>query len=119
MWRMSHAEPALARLQRYDAALCLAMNRALRFVAMPQLFRAVSWLGNGLFWYALMLTLLVQDWRAAGLPVLHMVLVGLACTLTYKLVKRGTLRPRPFQAFEQVEIGAVPLDKFSFPSGHT
>ncbi len=123
MWRLSAAktaaEPALERIQRYDATLCLAMNRALRVVALPQFFRAVSWLGNGLFWYALMLTFLVQEGRAAAQPVVHMTLVGIACTVMYKAVKRGTLRPRPYQSLEALDIGAVPLDRFSFPSGHT
>lgn len=119
MWRLHGPEPTLARMQRYDAWLCLKMNRALRFAAVPHLFRAVSWLGNGLFWYALMLALLVQHGRAAVLPVLHMVFVGVVCTAAYKMLKHGTLRPRPFQALDGVAIGAVPLDRFSFPSGHT
>lgn len=118
MWRPV-AEGALERAQRADAALCLAMNRALRLAALPPFFRLVSWLGNGLFWYALMLALLLHDGRAAALPVAHLAMVGIACTLIYKAVKRRTLRPRPYQALEALDIGAVPLDRFSFPSGHT
>jgi undecaprenyl-diphosphatase len=119
MWRLLPVEPALARMQRFDASLCLAMNRALRVAAAPHFFRAVSWLGNGLFWYALMLALLLRHGGAAVGPVLHMMLVGAICTLAYKTLKRGTLRPRPYQALDDVAVGAVPLDRFSFPSGHT
>ena len=119
MWRLPVAEGALARMQRADAALCLAMNRALRLAAVPHFFRLVSWLGNGILWYGLMLAMLLRDGRSAALPVAHMVLVGAACTLVYKTVKRGTLRPRPYHSLEAVDIGAVPLDRFSFPSGHT
>jgi undecaprenyl-diphosphatase len=124
MWRRSlreseAAEAALARMQRYDAWLCVKMNGALRYAALPHFFRMVSWLGNGIFWYALMLALLVQHGRDAVLPLLHMVFVGIVCTAAYKMLKHGTLRPRPYQALDGVAIGAVPLDRFSFPSGHT
>ncbi|HUJ88499.1 MAG TPA: phosphatase PAP2 family protein [Burkholderiales bacterium] len=80
--------------------------------------RAISWLGNGVFWYALMLALLL--WRRdAALAVLHMAGAGVACTVTYKLLKRGTLRPRPYQVQASIAQGASVLDTFSFPSGHT
>jgi undecaprenyl-diphosphatase len=91
----------------------------IRVPVLLALFRAVSWLGNGILWYALMLALLLADRLNAPLPVFHMAAVGLACTLTYKLLKRGTLRPRPYQVHQHIAAGAQPLDQFSFPSGHT
>ena len=51
--------------------------------------------------------------------VMHMALVGVVCTLLYKLLKKTTVRMRPYQALKRVAVGAVPLDAFSFPSGHT
>lgn len=116
---MSLLDPALARIQRYDAWLCLRMNRALRYALVLHFFRAVSWLGNGIMWYALMLALLLQHRAAAALAVLHMAFVGIVCTSAYQMLKRGTLRPRPYQSLRGVALGAVPLDRFSFPSGHT
>ncbi|MGA8048598.1 MAG: phosphatase PAP2 family protein [Burkholderiales bacterium] len=115
---MSRLDAALERIQRWDERLCLRCNRALRYRALPQVCRAVSWLGNGIFWYALMLTLLLSR-QDAVLPVVHMAGAGLACTLVYKLLKRGTLRPRPYQVHASITQGALPLDTFSFPSGHT
>lgn len=112
-------DPALQRIQRCDAWLCVTLNRALRYAAILHFFRAVSWLGNGIFWYALMLALLLQDGSAAAQPVLHMALVGLVCTTAYRALKRGTVRLRPYQTLDRVAAGAVPLDAFSFPSGHT
>jgi len=112
-------DPALQRIQRCDAWLCVTLNRALRYAAILHFFRAVSWLGNGIFWYALMLALLLQNGSAAAQPVVHMALVGLVCTAAYRMLKRGTVRPRPYQALDTVAAGAVPLDSFSFPSGHT
>jgi undecaprenyl-diphosphatase len=82
-------------------------------------FRALSWLGDGLFWYALMLALLLADAREAALPVLHMAFVGAVCACCYKMVKRSTVRHRPFEVNPLVLAGAAVLDRFSFPSGHT
>ena len=116
---MSRIDGTLERMRRYDEWLCLRMNAGLRYELVLHVFRAVSWLGNGLFWYALMLALLVHYGGEALLPVLHMIGVGIACTITYSFLKRRTSRPRPYQVVPAVAIGAVPLDAFSFPSGHT
>ena len=116
---MPRLDATLERLQRWDARLCERTNRWLHVRALLHLFRAVSWLGNGIFWYALMLAVLLREPREAALPVLHMVFVGVACTAAYKMLKARTLRPRPYQLLRHVEAGAAPLDAFSFPSGHT
>ena len=109
----------LETLRRYDEWLCICMNRGVRFGGVLHFFRAISWLGNGIFWYALMLALLLQRAEEALVPVLHMILVGAVCSTTYALLKRGTSRARPYQVVPSVAAGATPLDAFSFPSGHT
>src|SRR5919201_819471 len=109
----------ISRLQRADERLCLALNGASRYLTVLQLFRAVSWLGNGIGWYALMLALLLRDAQGALLPVLHMIAVGAVCTATYSALKRRTGRRRPYEVVPAVYAGAAPLDAFSFPSGHT
>jgi undecaprenyl-diphosphatase len=116
---MSRIEATLRELLRWDRALCVQLNGALRYEPLLRAFRALSWLGNGIFWYALMLGLLVLHKGEAVLPVLHMVFVGAVCTASYKMLKRGTVRPRPFQAMQSIAAGAPVLDTFSFPSGHT
>jgi undecaprenyl-diphosphatase len=109
----------LLRLQRADERLCLALNAASRHLSVLHLFRAVSWLGNGVFWYALMLALLLRDPEQALVPVVHMILVGALGTALYSALKRRTARPRPYQVVPAVAMGTAPLDAFSFPSGHT
>jgi undecaprenyl-diphosphatase len=116
---MSHIQYALVLIQRWDKTLCVRLNGALRFAALLHGFRAVSWLGDGIFWYSLMLALLLHQGRDAAGAVVHMLLSGIICTTTYKLLKRSTLRPRPYQVMSVVARGAAPLDAFSFPSGHT
>ena len=44
---------------------------------------------------------------------------GLTCTLTYKYLKRTLVRERPFISFPVIHCGTPPLDRYSFPSGHT
>jgi len=116
---MSRLDATLSRIRRCDEWLCLRMNGALRFGRLHRFFRAVSWLGNGIFWYSLMLALLAQRGAEAAGPVLHMAAVGLAGTLVYAALKRGTVRPRPYQVMPAIAAGALPLDAYSFPSGHT
>ena len=83
------------------------------------LLRRVSRLGDGMFWYGLMLALIAwHGWEA--LPsVLHMIVAGLAGTLIYKWLKGATERPRPYQVCPTICCLTAPLDRFSFPSGHT
>jgi undecaprenyl-diphosphatase len=116
---MPRPDGALERIQRWDARLCQRSNRWLHHRPLLQGARLVSWLGNGIFWYALMLAVLARSPRESALPVLHMLFVGVVCTAAYKMLKRGTLRPRPYQSLQGVEAGVMPLDAFSFPSGHT
>jgi undecaprenyl-diphosphatase len=116
---MPRLDATLQAIQRWDVRACARLNRAIRFRTLLHLFRGVSWLGDGIFWYSLMLALLLARGAAAALPVLHMAGTGLVCTLLYRLLKTGTLRPRPFEVHAHIAAGSVPLDKFSFPSGHT
>jgi undecaprenyl-diphosphatase len=115
---MSRLDPALARIQNWDERVCLRFNRALHYGVLPSVLRVISRLGDGVLWYALMLTMLLTLDDAA-IAVAHMLAAGLVCTASYKLLKRGTLRPRPYQVHRSIAAGMPPLDQFSFPSGHT
>lgn len=106
-------------MQSWDLALCLRFNRVNRLRFVGWLFGVISRLGDGLFWYGLMLALLLWDREMAAPPVLHMAAAGLSCTLLYKWLKAKTLRPRPFEFYRDIILRVPPLDKYSFPSGHT
>lgn len=116
---MSRLDATLGRVQRCDEWLCIWMNGASRHAPLLQAFRAISWLGDGIVWYALMLALLVQRGAEAVPAVLHMIAAGVVCTTIYRLLKRSTSRPRPYQVVPAVAACAAPLDAYSFPSGHT
>ena len=116
---MSRLESGIERLRLWDSALCIRVNGAVRIAPVCSLFRVVSRLGDGVFWYSLMLALLAAGGTSALGVVARMALTGLVCTLIYKWLKSKTSRPRPFAVVTAVRAGADPLDPFSFPSGHT
>jgi undecaprenyl-diphosphatase len=105
-------------LNEWDQTLCIRINRASRNRIMRNVFCAISHLGDGVFWYALMLALLLAFHSEAVPAVIHMIFTGLLCTTLYKLLKHKTSRPRPYQIHKDVICLAAPLDQFSFPSGH-
>ena len=102
-----------------DRRLCLAMNRWVARRALIRLFRIVSRLGDGMFWYALMAAIALLAGPRGPAIALQMALTGLGAAALYRLIKRWTRRPRPFRAHESIIAHAAPLDEFSFPSGHT
>jgi undecaprenyl-diphosphatase len=103
----------------FDRRVCVAANRWGTRRAVGLFFGAISRLGDGMFWYALMLALVVFEGRRGLVAAAHMALTGLAALLLYRLLKRHTQRPRPFRTCPGVIAHVPPLDEFSFPSGHT
>lgn len=102
-----------------EFALCQSINRAVRFRSVKSYFRLVSRLGDGWFWYALILALpLMAPGQGQALAVL-MAFTGLTCTVSYKVLKHWLIRERPFISFPVINCATPPLDQYSFPSGHT
>lgn len=110
---------AISRIVEWDRRWVRRVNQANRRNDIRALFSLVSRLGDGAFWYALMIGLLLADPTRTFWPVLHMACAGLAATLTYKTIKHCTSRPRPFHNDQQLLLSIAPLDRYSFPSGHT
>lgn len=108
--------------RRFDAAevnVCRYLNRSSRSSLVRQLFRAVSWLGDGWVWYALMLMQPLL-YGANGLrAALHMALTGALGLALYKIIKSRAVRERPYITYSAIECASAPLDRYSFPSGHT
>jgi undecaprenyl-diphosphatase len=107
------------RISQLDLALCLRLNRLSHVRLWRSLFRIVSRLGDGVFWYVLAACLPLMYGAAAWPTVGRMVLAGVASLALYKWLKKRTSRPRPFQVYAAISAAAPALDRFSFPSGHT
>ncbi|MDX5297946.1 MAG: phosphatase PAP2 family protein, partial [Gammaproteobacteria bacterium] len=107
------------RADQWEYALCQTINGLLRVRPAHTYFRVVSRLGDGWLWYALILLLpLILSDVGVGLA-LSMTATGLCCTLLYKTLKQKLIRERPFISFPSIHCGTPPLDRYSFPSGHT
>ena len=116
---MPRFDSPLRAVALWDEAWCLRLNRASGVRWIRALFRAVSRLADGVFWYLLMGGILLADRSAAAGAVLRMAAVGAVGLALYKWLKTRTSRPRPYQVRAAIRLGADPLDQFSFPSGHT
>ena len=110
---------AFARFDAAELEVCRYLNRSSRSSAVRQLFRAVSWLGDGWIWYALMLALPLVYGVAGLQAALHLAATGALGVLVYKLIKNHAVRERPYITHSAIECASAPLDRYSFPSGHT
>ncbi len=109
----------LNRFNQAEIQLCLAFNRMNQYPPTSRLFGVVSRLGDGLFWYLIMLALPLIYGATAWQASLHMMAVGLVSLPIYKVLKSATVRHRPFRHDNTIYQNVPPLDQFSFPSGHT
>jgi undecaprenyl-diphosphatase len=109
----------LHRMHQLDSNVCVAVNHTSQYRWIRDSFRVASRLGDGVFWYVLMMGVLMVKGTDGIIPVVHMGIAGLVGTLLYKWLKGKTLRPRPYQVRQDIRLTGTPLDKFSFPSGHT
>jgi undecaprenyl-diphosphatase len=99
--------------------MCLACNRWAARRTIVVFFRIISRLGDGVFWYTLMALLALLGAQRGRQAALHMALIGVGAALLYRWLKRWTRRPRPYRSHSEIVAHILPLDEFSFPSGHT
>jgi undecaprenyl-diphosphatase len=109
----------LARFDHAEYRLCRSLNRGVAFPVVRYFFKTASRLGDGVVWYVLMVALPLI-YGARGLQVgLVMLATGAAGLVVYKLLKRIFVRERPFIRHAGISLAQAPLDRYSFPSGHT
>ncbi|MEJ2390206.1 MAG: phosphatase PAP2 family protein [Gammaproteobacteria bacterium] len=109
----------LRRAIELELGFCVSVNHACAAPLLQRFFAIISRLGDGIFWYTLMLSLpLLYGTRAIPVSLL-MVITGVINLLIYKLIKHTTERERPCSVNTQIRLGTAPLDHYSFPSGHT
>jgi undecaprenyl-diphosphatase len=120
--RRPHAFPSWPEQQVWlerERVVALWMHGASTRGWVVRLLAAVSRIGDGWLWYAIIVCL---PW--AGGPVgtsasVRMIGVGIVDLVVYRIVKRWIARPRPFRTCPGIRECARSLDEFSFPSGHT
>jgi undecaprenyl-diphosphatase len=105
-------------VERWDFRASQQFNRA-NHHWVGQLFAVISRLGDGWIWFALMAVLPVVFGSRALAVSGWMLANGALCTLLYKELKAHIHRARPCDADPLIHLTVPPLDRFSFPSGHT
>ncbi len=109
----------MARFDIAEYRLCRGLNRGAGLRGVRVLFQAASRLGDGIVWYVLIPALPIVYGQAAVRPALVMAVTGLSGILIYKWLKSRLLRERPFIRHPGITLAMPPLDRYSFPSGHT
>ncbi len=113
----------LEKLDQLDYQICRTFNQALQWSSVHRFFGLISRLGDGPVWYVLMITLPIMAWltnTTEGYYASGSLLVsGLAGLMLYRFLKDRLARERPFIAYHDIDCRHQPLDRYSFPSGHT
>ena len=107
------------RMDRAERAVCLRANARCRHGAVRAFFVAASRLGDGAVWYALVAALALAGGPAGAAAALQMAVAGAAGAVIYKVLKERLVRERPCVSHAGILAGTAPLDRYSFPSGHT
>ncbi|HZD52662.1 MAG TPA: phosphatase PAP2 family protein, partial [Woeseiaceae bacterium] len=95
------------------------VNRYGQPESVRRFFSAVSRLGDGGAWALLGLAALAIRGPEALPFIVRAIVVAAIGVGLYKLLKRHLLRERPYIASDEIRCGTPPLDRYSFPSGHT
>lgn len=108
-----------SRLDAFEVRLCRPANRAARFIAVRGYFRFVSRIGDWPLWVAVLAVLPMVYGAGAWRPVAHMAATAIVGIGLYSVLKHTLLRERPFASHREVLLLGRPMDRYSFPSGHT
>jgi undecaprenyl-diphosphatase len=116
---MARLHGALSWLDGRELVACQRFNAAVRQAGMLRLFRIASRAGDGVLWYALIAALALFFGPEGRVEALRSAFAGLVGLLLYRGLKGVLVRERPFITHRSIVCAARPLDRFSFPSGHT
>ena len=108
-----------ARIDAAEYGICRRLNRASSHGGLRNTFRVASRLGDGVIWYAMLALLPILYGRMAVKPAIVMALTGVVGVLLYKVLKKICVRERLFITHTSISLAMAPLDRYSFPSGHT
>jgi len=117
--KASGSRALIARFDMAEYRLCRRLNRGVAVPSVRAVFQAASRLGDGLIWYILLAALPIFYGERAFAPTLVMAATSLCGLALYKWLKRTFVRERPFMRYQGISLVGVPLDRYSFPSGHT
>jgi len=110
---------AIAWLDQAELAACRRFNRDVRSAGLVRIFQIASRLGDGVLWYVLIAALALFFGREGRMVALQCVVAGASGLAIYRMLKNVLVRERPYMTHAAIICAGKPLDRFSFPSGHT
>ena len=102
-----------------ERAIALWMHRASTRDWVVRVLDAVSRVGDGWIWFAIIVWLWIAGGPTGTSASVGAVGVGAVNLVLYQIIKRWIARPRPYRTCPGICARARSLDEFSFPSGHT
>lgn len=110
---------AIAWLDQAELNACRRFNRAVRTAGLLKVFQIASRLGDGVLWYVLIAMLALFFGREGRMVALQCAVAGTSGLAIYRMLKNVLVRERPYMTHAAIVCAGKPLDRFSFPSGHT
>jgi len=110
----------LAWLDQTELAACRHFNSVVRSAGLLKLFKVASRVGDGVLWYMLIGVLALTYGGAGRHIAMQCAVAGFSGLVIYRGLKNVLVRERPYITHAAAIVCAGrPLDRFSFPSGHT
>lgn len=109
----------LQHLNEIEVSLCRVWSQRGQRFWIRRPFAIVSRLGDGVFWYSLIAILPITHGWIGLQASIQMLLTGGVALALYKSLKVYTRRERPCHYATEIIALVPPLDRYSFPSGHT
>jgi undecaprenyl-diphosphatase len=106
-------------LDEFELNLCLRVNSLSRWQRVRRFFSTVSWFGDYPAWLILGILVAVRQGEGALEFAVLAVATALGGIVIYKALKESLVRERPYVTHGEIVCGTAPLDRYSFPSGHT
>ncbi|WP_136067644.1 phosphatase PAP2 family protein [Modicisalibacter radicis] len=110
---------AFERLDLLEWQTCHRLAGYSRHWPLLLTLRIASRLGDWPVWAALIACQALIHGAHGWWLALQFALTAGVAALIYRLVKTRLCRERPFITFEQIPCTMPPMDRYSFPSGHT
>jgi undecaprenyl-diphosphatase len=107
------------RIDALEYSWCRRLNRGCQRSQVRRGFALISRLGDGIFWYAQMAVLPLLYGSPGAETAIRMAIAGVLGVALYKCLKQYLVRERPCTVLSDIVRGTAPLDRYSFPSGHT
>ena len=102
-----------------ELGLCLRVNALSRNRAVKRFFAEISRLGDYPGWVLLGFATLARIDGPVTIFLLQTACTAISGVFLYKFLKKRLVRERPFITHGEIVCGTEPLDRYSFPSGHT